>query len=383
MKQVGYLLKEHLDVVLKNEIYDYGIDVYNVAFLLINKDGYLLDFGYKADENGNELTTQQYKDSKEILKEKLNQLVDKAHLENKKVFISVGGHPSSVPGKNWNELMSNTSKIRKFAYDLNEFIRKYNLDGIDIDCEQSPTFCKYGRYVNFIRIVNHLIKIKNPKKIVSVAISASPYHIFGNLGQLLFKARTLYNYINWANVMAYDFPTSCCIKDFSKVGFAKFSIHSLNSIYGIPKRKQRLGIPLYGRKDQETLDYRLLVGKGANPKDDEKQYDGFYYTTFKKLKHKVDLGRKEAGGLMYWSLKMDTKRENSKSLLRKEAGGLMYWLLKTDTKRDTQKRENSKSLLRKVDDYLEVPQKPNEMDDKCSCFKCCWIFSIFCCFPNC
>jgi hypothetical protein len=341
MEQIGYLLKEHLDVVLDEQIHDDGIDIYNVAFLLIDKNGELLDFGYKADKNGKELTTKEYIESKIVLKEKLNQLVDLAHENNKKVVISIGGHPNSVTKSCWTKLLSSNKKIANFIREISDFIREYDLDGVDIDCE-TLTFCRYSRYVTFIGTLRTYFV----DKIVSIAISATPCHIFGNCWQWITRRRTVYDFIDHANVMAYDFPTSCCVKNHSKVGFARFSLDGLNSVCGVPKQKQRLGIPLYGRKGRKTLDYRTLVGTGADPSLDKEQYNGFYYETFDSLKQKVDLGRERAGGFMYWSLKMDVDKTNPKS------------------------------ILKRVDDFIKL--SPKKSKSKC---RCCWICSFLCCFP--
>jgi len=229
----------------------------------------------------------------------LKDLVTKAHQNKVKVLISIGGwnHGDDSAFKS---ISKNTDYTKNFAKQIINLVDIYDLDGVDIDWE-TPKFGENDK--NFINLMKTLSQsIHDKKKLITIAIPSMDAD--GILSEV-------FQYIDWANVMAYD-----SFYDLSNHSSYALAIASLNywKQKGLSREKTVLGVPFYGRarKEYDWLSYILyrdLVGQGANPNLDNT--NGTMYNGIATIKMKTNLALKTVSGIMAWELSGDTNDKNS------------------------------------------------------------------------
>ena len=121
----------------------------------------------------------------------------------------------------------------------------------------------------------------------------------------------VFQYIDWANVMAYD--SFYDLSNHSSYALAEASLNYWK-LKGLTKEKTILGLPFYGRarKDYDWQSYVLyheLLAKGADPNLDNA--NGTMYNGIAMTKRKTNLALRSAAGVMAWELSADTNDKNS------------------------------------------------------------------------
>lgn len=174
-----------------------------------------------------------------------------------KTLISIGGWTLSDP---FSVMAANPSARRHFVEKSIEFCRRYNFDGIDIDWEY-PGYAEHsGRPEdshNFTLLMAELYaaaKAQNPPLLVTFAGPAGPHHM-NNI-----ELDHIHQYVDWVNVMAYDFhgpwgggdpitnhnaPLYAPKEGDPRLCVEAAVVHYISK--GFPPEKIVLGMPLYGR----------------------------------------------------------------------------------------------------------------------------------------
>lgn len=185
-------------------------------------------------------------------------LVDLAHQNSVKVFISLGGWTLST---NFSGIAADPVKRTRFANECVKLIKNYNIDGIDVDWEY-PGFAAHGgtpadkpNYTLFLKAIRDALDkhTLGTKKYyyLTAALSANPAHI-ANL-----ELDKIVNLLDMFNIMTYDLagtwdPISGHNSPLyaSAQGAAAFSWDAAFKLYRdtykIPASKINLGIAFYG-----------------------------------------------------------------------------------------------------------------------------------------
>jgi GH18 family chitinase len=224
---------------------------------------------------------------------KLQQIVERAHADGVKVGIAVGGW-NNLKNPGFEGLSASASGRDNFAENLLELVRKYDLDGVDIDWEY-PQGIVQSQYYN---LMMHLLaeKLHAKGKILSAAVADDAEN-----GAAI--PTELFQYIDFLNIMAYDGD--------AKDGHSPYSLAESALDYwlgrGLPRSKAVLGVPFYARPSWKT--YRTLLTKGADPHADQFKSDS--YNAIDTIARKSQLAIDRGNGIMIWELSGDAQGPDS------------------------------------------------------------------------
>lgn len=237
--------------------------------------------------------------------ELLKELVEKAHKNDVKVIVSIGGIKVDDVRLEYRlrDISNSDIYMNNFLNSLKDFMTTYDIDGIEVDWEYPRTQTKEA-YESFIIRVSDFMHLHD--KSFSAAVAGA--------GAVDTKAETVeaisdqaLEAMDFLNIMVYDLPG----KDHSPFWFADCSLqYYLNR--GVPREKLILGIPLYGlpswkqyrhlvdaNKDNAYKDF--LVGEPLNS-----SYNGLY-----TIGEKTRLSLIKGGGVMFFEIHEDTHDETS------------------------------------------------------------------------
>lgn len=275
-KVVGYLPSWQGNV---NDIQFTKLTHINYAFILPTTSG-----GFKTLENpGN----------------KLQSLVTKAHANNVKVLVSVGGWGAA--NNTAFAAFSATAKGRTaFTNNVISLVNQYGLDGIDIDWEYPDGGSNPANYALLMQQLS--TEMHNRGKLLSAAVISD-----GGASIL----NSVFGYVDFLNLMAYD-------GDGANHSSYDLAVKSLNYWInrGLPAAKANLGVPFYGRNSADTngdgdeVPYNTILSQGGSPNSDT--FNGIGYNGIPTMKKKTNLAfDRTAGGMMIWELSEDATGANS------------------------------------------------------------------------
>lgn len=239
-----------------------------------------------------------------------NALINKAHANNVKVLVSIGGGAASGDVTLTNRYFTQISPARRVAFvaKISTYISSHNFDGIDVDLE-GPSI--NGDYAGFIQELSRVLKPQG--KLVTSALSQ------GYGGDKV--PSSVFQYFDFINIMAYDgrgywdpnTPGQHSSLDFAKSNTAYW----LNR--GLPKSKAILGVPFYGYgfgSAFKNRDYPYKDICAAYPGAEFVDQVGstIWYNGIPTIKAKTNYAfDQQIGGIMIWSL--DNDGPGAKSLL--------------------------------------------------------------------
>ena len=245
----------------------------NYAFLLPRKNGTLRPFGAPRH---------------------LQRTVELAHTAGARVLISVGGW-------GWDdefEEMAATEKTRaRFIGLVVEFMKSYNLDGVDIDWEYPNAGASA---TNFLALMRELRQALPQPVLLTTAVIARAGDADGILPEV-------FDQLDFVNVMAYDDGSG----DHSSYALAESAVRSWTSL-GLPPEKCVLGVPFYARPSDVSYQKLLAYDKVAAEGDHLRYFTTEqFYNGPETLRKKTRLAMNEAGGIMIWELSQDAFGEDS------------------------------------------------------------------------
>lgn len=237
--------------------------------------------------------------------EQLKELVAKAHKDEAKVFISIGGWSSE--GKPlepvFKELAASNEKRKFFIENVCDLVDEYNLDGVELDWEH-PNKSTAADYEKMVVEMSDALKLKG--KELTAALNGSWYDNWAAEDTSVITEKCLERF-SFINVMAYDMNNDA----HSPIWFFENSI-SYWLFRGLPKDKIVMGMPLYAKPS--WLQYRNLVT--LNP---EYAYSDYApttplesnYNSINTLREKTIIALNRAGGVMLFDVNEDTYDETS------------------------------------------------------------------------
>jgi GH18 family chitinase len=249
--------------------------------------------------------------------DKLTGLVEKAHKNNVKVFISIGGWSVGDGGgedSRFHRMAEDKGERDLFVAKTMDLVRRYNLDGVDTDWEYPDIENRSAEdNVLLMRQLADSLHLHNKE------LSAAVVH-YGNQGEGTKKE--VFDVVDWLNLMAYDDDHGQPIPH-SPYSLAEKSINYWVKERGLPPQKAVLGLPFYGKPRKENLShYKDLLAAGADPMADE--FDSVYYNGIATIKKKTELAKQQGlGGVMIWEISQDVNDDRSLLKAINESAGLI------------------------------------------------------------
>ena len=302
---------------LPNEITT-AVDVINICFAYVNND-FSLSFGDLSP----------YISS-----------IMRAHNYGIRVVLSVQGYASG--GTNFSRAASTDKGRKKLAENMLELVKKYHMDGIDIDWEYPgygtgvSTSVDRRNYTLFIKQLKETFNNESEKYIVTAAIPGGPY-----LPER-FDLAEVSKYLDYIHIMTYDMQAGGRCTHHSALypsnGTAGGCSVSESVDYyvrqGVPESKCVVGIAFYGRGCTGTA----LGGSGSGYK--AITYTKIYDKYLSRLNHGVKVYFDEVAQASYL---IDTANnyfigyDNEQAIMAKckyakdnHLGGVMIWELGED-----------------------------------------------------
>ena len=251
---------------------------------------------------------------------------------NLKVMLSVGGWGAG----NFSEMAADESHRKNFCNNCLAAVKKYNLDGIDLDWEY-PTSSSAGissspeDTKNFTLLLKDLRAALGNDLLITMASSASAKYVdFGSAMP----------YLNFVNIMTYDmgkppYHNSGLYKSSATKRSCDEAV-ALHYSAGVPYDRMVLGIPFYGHGDgsaftSESVDFNEIDPSG-------------YTVCWDKTAQVPYLA--DASGKMVLSYD-DEISVGLKAAYAKEKGllGAMYWNIEADDNTWTLSKAVARELL--------------------------------------
>ncbi len=235
-------------------------------------------------------------------------LIQRAHANNVKVYVSIGGGAASTDQTIQNNYFSLISDSRRagFVAKIASYLQARNFDGLDVDLE-GPAI--NGDYSKFIADLSAALRPAG--KGLTAALSQG--YGGGNV-----PSSTFANF-DFINIMAYDATGSWAPN--SPGQHSSYSFAQSNLQYwlgrGLPKNKAVLGVPFYGwgfGTDAGEWSYNRVVSTYAGAENVDQAGNTIWYNGIPTMKAKVNYAFDQGiAGVMIWELSQDAA--GSKSLL--------------------------------------------------------------------
>lgn len=216
----------------------------------------------------------------------LKSIVDTAHENGVKVLASLGGWGGSV---NYPDLVSTSAKIDKLNANLLEFVKKFDLDGIDIDVEGDVDKDLWNHYDEWMASLRELC---NDNGLLFTTACAKWYASY-------ISDETL-KLFDLVNIMVYDNTDE---KNHASMEYAKNSLDYFES-RGIKREKLILGVPFYARTpDFGYMSYQDIISADESAYNRD-HYGEYGYNGKEMIEAKCELAG-DYGGIMIWELGED------------------------------------------------------------------------------
>ncbi len=261
------------------------------------------------------------------------QLVDSAHKAGVKVLISIGGGNATVNAC-FPIVTADSATRRIIIHSIVTFLDTNDYDGVDIDWETPANAQQGDDLASLVREMRAKFNQVDPSWLITMAIPG--WHIGA-----AFDYTDMDSYVDWYNVMCYDYMASWCYyaghdsplyespNDPNGAGSDSATIHYL-ILRGIPRSKLVLGVPFYGDVFRARGLYKPGTFVGSTSYSENMNYiaSGWHYnwdsvsevpylispdsTRFisfedtNSIKLKTEFAIREGlGGIMIWELSKD------------------------------------------------------------------------------
>ncbi|MBS7254229.1 glycosyl hydrolase family 18 protein [Flavobacterium branchiicola] len=237
-----------------------------------------------------------------------NTIINAAHAQNVKVFVSLGGGSVSEGGAirdNYFNLITPANRTA-FVQKIYDYVVAHNFDGVDVDLEGPAINGDYGGFV--IALAN---KLHANGKLISAALSEG--YGGANVPSSTFAA------YDWINIMAYDATGPWAPNNPGQHSPYSMAVNQFNywTGRGLPAAKAIIGLPFYGygfgASANQGISYANIVAQYPGAENLDQVGNTIYYNGIPTIKQKTTFAIQNAGGVMIWELSQDAT--GSKSLL--------------------------------------------------------------------
>ncbi|MBZ4034083.1 carbohydrate-binding protein [Flavobacterium sp. 17A] len=237
-----------------------------------------------------------------------NTIINAAHAQNVKVFVSLGGGSVSEGGAirdNYFNLITPANRTA-FIQKIYDYVVAHNFDGVDVDLEGPAINGDYGGFV--IALAN---KMHANGKLISAALSEG--YGGANVPSSTFAA------YDWINIMAYDATGPWAPGNPGQHSPYSMAVNQFNywTGRGLPASKAVIGVPFYGygfgASANQGISYANIVAQYPGAENVDQVGNTIYYNGIPTIKQKTTFAIQNAAGVMIWELSQDAT--GSKSLL--------------------------------------------------------------------
>lgn len=237
-----------------------------------------------------------------------NTIINAAHAQNVKVFVSLGGGAISEGGAirdNYFNLITPGNRTA-FIQKIYDYVVAHNFDGVDVDLEGPAINGDYGGFV--IALAN---KLHSGGKQITAALSEG--YGGANVPTSTFAA------YDWINIMAYDATGPWAPGNPGPHSPYSMAVNQFNywTGRGLPASKAIIGLPFYGygfgAAANQGISYANIIAQYPGSENQDQVGNTIYYNGIPTIKAKTTFAIQNAGGVMIWELSQDAV--GSKSLL--------------------------------------------------------------------
>jgi chitinase len=237
-----------------------------------------------------------------------NAIINTAHAQNVKVFVSLGGGAISEGGAirdNYFNLITPANRTA-FVQKIYDYVVAHNFDGVDVDLEGPAINGDYGGFV--IALAN---KLHANGKLITAALSEG--YGGANVPSSTFAA------YDWINIMAYDATGPWAPGNPGQHSPYSMAVNQFNywTGRGLPASKAIIGLPFYGygfgASANQGISFANIVNQYPGAEIQDQVGNTIYYNGIPTIKQKTTFAIQNAGGVMIWELSQDAT--GSKSLL--------------------------------------------------------------------
>jgi chitinase len=237
-----------------------------------------------------------------------NTIINAAHAQNVKVFVSLGGGSVSEGGAirdNYFNLIKVANRTA-FIQKIYDYVVAHNFDGVDMDLEGPAINSDYGGFV-----IALAAKLHANGKLISAALSEG--YGGANVPASTFAA------FDWINIMAYDATGPWQPGNPGQHSPYSMAVNQFNywTGRGLPASKAIIGLPFYGygfgASANQGISYANIVAQYPGAENLDQVGNTIYYNGIPTIKAKTTFAIQNAGGVMIWELSQDAT--GAKSLL--------------------------------------------------------------------
>ncbi|MEZ2444557.1 glycosyl hydrolase family 18 protein [Chitinophaga sp. RCC_12] len=221
----------------------------------------------------------------------LDTIVSKAHLNNVKVLLSLGGGSNQSQYAN---LLTSTNRAA-FITKVVNLVSQYHVDGIDVDLEGDNIDENYEAFITGLSA-----QLKPNGKLLTAAVA------WWTRDRVTDSCLAAFDFIN---VMAYDKAGD----EHSPYSYAKQHVEYWKGQRGLAAAKIVVGVPFYGlytlSGNLQSMKYSEITAQypGSENKDTVRRPDGAIvnYNGIPTIQNKTAYAQQEAGGIMFWQVLQD------------------------------------------------------------------------------
>jgi GH18 family chitinase len=225
----------------------------------------------------------------------IDQVVQKAHVANLDVFISLAGGASQLA--TWEFWLAKENRSF-FINNIVNYTKQYDLQGVDVDLEWGTVNDDYSGFV---------LELKDSLDQYNLLMTAALPGIY-RYPEVTDEALAAFE---WVNLMVYDLTGPWLPSNPGPHSPYSFVINSIDYWLekGLEKERMTLGVPFYGydftnQNNVNSVTFAQMVNENqANAQLD--QVGEIYYNGLPTITEKTILAKSELAGIMIWELGQD------------------------------------------------------------------------------
>ncbi|NHN24811.1 carbohydrate-binding protein [Flavobacterium jejuense] len=229
-----------------------------------------------------------------------NAIIQAAHANNVKVFVSIGGGAISEGGAIRDNFFNQISAGNRasFVQKLKNYVIAHNFDGLDVDLEGPAINGDYGSFITDLAASLHA----NNKQITA---ALSQGYGGANVPSYTFSS------FDWINIMAYDATGPWNPSSPGQHSPYSLAVQQFNywTGRGLPASKAIIGLPFYGygfgSSANQGISYADIVATYPGSENVDQVANTIYYNGIPTIKQKTTFAIQNAGGVMIWQLAQD------------------------------------------------------------------------------
>ncbi|RBW69673.1 glycoside hydrolase family 18 protein [Bacillus taeanensis] len=249
----------------------------------------------------------------------LRGMIEKAHQQNKKAILAVGGWYHIQGGESYEYFkaaISNPTSRTTLINELVDITEREGLDGIDIDFEHPRSKEDAENLAAFTKTLSEKLHAKD--KELSAAVYAKVHSVTGTEITAVVYEPNMFQHLDYVNIMAYDgqWDGEYNAANLSPYSFSENVVNYWSNLFethGLSKEKLVLGVPFYAQPEDVSIkqvSYAAIVNSSPeNAERDTVNMNGttYHYNGMTTIQKKTKLALEHGfGGMMLWEAGHDS-----------------------------------------------------------------------------